>query len=87
MARVDDRRAASQFHREEGRVNERPEPQREFRERAQQATERQDTQDERQRKIDEVVQRMKQQRERGPRPIEAAVRAHARSDDWRAHSG
>jgi hypothetical protein len=64
MARVDDRRAASQFHHEADRVNERPEPRSEFRERAQQATERQNTQDERQRKMDEVVQRMKQQRER-----------------------
>ena len=64
MARVDDRRAASQFHREEGHVNERPEPRSEFREQGQQATARQSAQDERQRKIDEVVQRMKQQRER-----------------------
>jgi ATP-dependent exoDNAse (exonuclease V) alpha subunit len=53
MARVDDRRAASQFH-EAGLVNERAET----------STARQNPADERQRKIDEVVQRMKQQRER-----------------------
>jgi hypothetical protein len=64
MARVDDRRAASQFHREEVRANERAAPQSEFRERSQQSTARQKPEDERQRKIDEVVQRMKQQRER-----------------------
>jgi hypothetical protein len=64
MARADDRRVASQFHREEVRVNERPAPQKEFREHAQQSTARQNAQDERQRKIDEVVQQLKQQCER-----------------------
>jgi hypothetical protein len=64
MARVDERRAASQFHREADRVNERAEPQKEIRETAQQLTARPKPEDERQRKIDDVVQRLKQQRER-----------------------
>lgn len=64
MARVDDRRAASQFHREESRVNERPEPQKEFRDHAQQSTAREKPEDERQRKIEEVIQLLKEQRER-----------------------
>ena len=63
MARVDDRRAASQFHYDE-RLIRRAELKEEFRERGQSLTIRSDAQDERQRKIDEVVQRLKQQRER-----------------------
>jgi Ti-type conjugative transfer relaxase TraA len=54
MARIDDRRAAAQFHHEEVLTNERAQP----------SAERQKPNDERQRKIDEVIQRMKQQRER-----------------------
>jgi hypothetical protein len=53
MARVDDRRAAAQFHHNEI-VEERPQP----------SASRQKPEGERQRRIDEIVQRMKQQRER-----------------------
>jgi ATP-dependent exoDNAse (exonuclease V) alpha subunit len=62
MARVDDRRAASQFHYDEGLIR-RAELKEELRERGQSLTAR-PPKDERQRKINEVVQRMKQQRER-----------------------
>jgi len=50
MARLDDRRAASQVHHEEVRVNER----------AHSSSVRQNPADERRHKIDDVVQRMKE---------------------------